>query len=149
MKKRVTATIVCAMMLVASCFAFAACGGGGGGVANEVWKIDATRGTSEYANQHTYFAKLGEEDAVVMVYSTDSQDKTRITAFAAFVCTYSGDGNDITVTPTNGCIHAMNGDNPIDMTFDADGVDTWWSNTVGESKNLKLSDDGTFEVATE
>ena len=151
MKKKMLSKIICSLALVGTVFAFVGCGSSSGDAAasagNDVWKYDNVRGSSEYANQHTYFAKFDDTTGAVYVYSTDSQDNTKLTCLAVFNVTYEETEDGVTCSPVSGYVHAMNGDNPIDANMtSADECGTWWNNTVGESKDLILHDDGTVEV---
>lgn len=150
MKKQNLKKAICAALISASCLTFVGCGSSdqGNGSVNDVWKYDTAKGASEYNNNHTYFAKFNDTEGAVYVYSTDSQDSKKLTALVVFNVTYekNGDGK-VVCTPVSGYVHAMNGDNPIDMTMDDGNCDTWWSNTVGESKEFVLKNDGTLEIS--
>lgn len=99
-------------------------------------------------NRHMYFAKFDDSTGAVYVYSTDSADQTKLTAFAVFNVTYETTDKGVKCEAQTGYVHAMNGDNAIDSNMDsADQCTTWWNNVVGETTEFTLNDDGTVELA--
>lgn len=164
MKKKVLARMMAVLMATAVCFSFAACGSDDSkkddqgadakneetkteAVSNDVWKYDTIFGAANYNNQHKYFAKFDDKTGAVYVYATDSQDPTKLTAFAVINVNYTDNGDGtVDCTINSGFVRAMNGSNPIEMEITADGGDTWWTNLVGETKTLILGEDGTLDV---
>lgn len=150
MKKKLLTKVICVAALMGTVLAFAGCGSSASGSAsNDVWKYDTIFGSSEYNNRHTYFAKFDDTTGAVYMYSTDSQDATKLTALAVFNVTYEEADGTVTVSPTTGYVHAMNGDNAIDADMAEGETETWWSNIVGETYSFTLNDDGTLELVLE
>lgn len=152
MKKKVLSKIICSLALVGTVFAFVGCGSSNAksnaSASNDVWKYDTVFGSSDYNNRHMYFAKFDDSTGAVYVYSTDSADHTKLTAFAVFNVTYETTDKGVKCEAQTGYVHAMNGDNAIDSNMDsADQCTTWWNNVVGETTEFTLNDDGTVELA--